>query len=512
LLTFVLLSVIILLVAEQVALNDYLDEIGTQVQSRSAVEALALCKYILRQFPKHLDTYRLMASVLVELRDPNGALDIYRRVLSADPENVDAHVGTAQILAARSQLEDALWYMERAFELAPTRADIRQDLSALYARAEGKPRGRLKLTRAALARLYVQEGLLPQAVREFRELSNETPSRYDVRVALAEALWRSEQTRQAAEVAQSLLDPLPYCLKANLILGTAWRESAIEESDGYLERAQALDPSNRVANQLLGDRSPLAPVQIRITRYEEAPPSPRLEREKDLPGVRERMAIEEANFEIPPLIAPDQVAPERDQELESADSLTLLSPAETANIDAEQELQPAAGGSAEDAPVINFDEPLAEREHPASPSETDSAPVDSWRETRQAEPGIVAENYLGEQPTEAKVASEIVDEALPSDTESPPSLQTTAFPSDEPSASVEESLPEEAAREAEAGTTPHEEEIPTWLSGVSEEAKAEDKRVEEEEMPPWLDGAKAEASAKPEPAPLKSRCQNGSRC
>ncbi len=445
-----------MLVAEQVALSDYLEEIGTQIRDHHAVEALALCKYVLRQFPKHLETYRLMASALVELGDTNGALDIYRRVLSADPESVDAYVGTARILDVRLQLDEALWYMERAFELAPTQTDIRQELLALYARAEGKPRGRLKLTRGALARLYVQEGLLPQAVREFREISQENPSRYDLRVALAEALWRTEQTRQAAEVAQSLLDPLPYCLKANLILGAAWRESAIEESEGFLQRAQALDPSNQVANRLLADRSPLPPVQIKITRYEdEEPPSPRPEGEKNIPGTGERMAIEETNFEIPPLVAPDQVAP-----------------------------------------AISFNEPPAELMPSSTTPETESALLDSAQEIREAEPG--------EPPVEAGPASESIDESSPGETEqeaeSIASLQPTVFPTDEPSSSVEESVPEETAQEAEAGTAPHEEEKPTWLSGVPEESKIADKLVEEEEMPSWLDGAKAEASTSPEPA------------
>jgi tetratricopeptide (TPR) repeat protein len=532
-------------VAQQVALSEYLEEIRTQIREHHAAEALAQCKHVLRQFPKHLETYGVMASALVESLDPNGALDLYGRVLSADPENIDAYVSTAQILEARAHLDEAVWHMERAFELAPTHADIRQELVRLYSQAEGKPHGRLKFTRGALGRLYVQEGLFPQAVREFREISQENPTRYDVRVALAAALWRAGQTRQAAEVAQSLLEPLPYCLKANLILGTAWRESALEESDGLLQRAQELDPTNQVASRLLGDRSPLAPTLITIARFDGKVPAPLSTKEEDILKTRERLAIEEANFDIPPLVATDETAPESAQGLAPTEEAPSPSaPEETFQV-MEQQTRPLLEGLTENtrpggtaaessaatelelgseeglpdwlteptdkfvedsgasketgAASLGFNESSEETITFTPLPETESEPAESAQEIHED----VSRNNLEIHHDELSIEAKLAPSGDSASTETAPEAgkvpsEMTSLPAGESTLTHAETSPEEATEEGEVSTAPQEKEVPMWLRGTPDEARAEEKGVEEEEMPPWLDGAKAEA-AKPNP-------------
>lgn len=309
-----------------------------------------------------------MAQALVVQGDESGALDLYRRVLGADPENADAYVGIARIFHNREQLEEAVWYMERAYELAPVQSKTRQELLRLYARLGGTPRERLKLTRGALGRLYVQEGLFAQAIREFREIASAAPSRYDTRVALAETLWRAGQTRQAADVAQSLLGSLPYCLKANLILGTAWHESGIEESETFLQRAQALDPSNQIAQKLLGERSPLRPVQAKVPRFVDGASHPLgSAEEKTTPATLEPVTAEKKSATIPsPIVlepAPELVESVSEPEPESTESVIAPEAKPSANA-VVQAPQPRESVSAPET-VETQEEALAEKtEHP----------------------------------------------------------------------------------------------------------------------------------------------------
>jgi len=61
---------------------------------------------------------------------------------------------------------------------------------------------------------------------------------------------------------------LPYCLKANLILADIWRETGRDEAGLYWRRAQALDPENRVAHELLGTSAgPVQEVMVPLLEF-----------------------------------------------------------------------------------------------------------------------------------------------------------------------------------------------------------------------------------------------------
>jgi tetratricopeptide (TPR) repeat protein len=147
-----------------VSLRDYGDEVRELVKADSNEEAIAICQHILRQYPKYVEAYRLLGEACLELGKPREAGDFFRRVLSADPEDVIAHVGLSMLFEDQEALDEAVWQMERAFELAPSNAEIRKELQRLYESRDGVERSRLKLTQGGLARLYVQGGLYPQAI------------------------------------------------------------------------------------------------------------------------------------------------------------------------------------------------------------------------------------------------------------------------------------------------------------------------------------------------------------
>ncbi len=255
--------------SDQVRLSAYSEAIQNLIQSERYDQAIALCQHILRYYPKHIATYRQMAVANLEKGDLHSAAELFRRVLSADPEDDVAYAGLAIIFERQALIDEAVWHLERAFELNPSHPDLRKELLRLYGERDDRPQTRLRLTPGALARLYVREGLFAQAVQEFRAILSQAPRRLDARLALAEALWHAGQMRDTTQICQEILQALPYCLKANLILAKVLQESGAEEAARYLQSAQALDPTNRVAQEIFGAQSPLRPAEVSVPQYVE---------------------------------------------------------------------------------------------------------------------------------------------------------------------------------------------------------------------------------------------------
>jgi tetratricopeptide (TPR) repeat protein len=264
----------------ETSLRAYCDEVKELIKADSHDQAIAICQHILRIYPKYLEAYRLLGQACLEKDMHSEAEDFFNRVLSADPEDFIAHVGLSMI-SEEKDLDEAIWQMERAFELASDNAEVRKELRRLYARRDKVEKPRLKPTRAGLGRLYARGGQLQQAIEELKGVLEEDEERVDIQVALAEALWRNGQRLEASELCSSILEKLPNCLKANLIWGEVWfhsdNEELKEEAVARLAIAQALDPENTVAQELFGHLSPLSPQVKEIPRLEDVAVAPEVE-------------------------------------------------------------------------------------------------------------------------------------------------------------------------------------------------------------------------------------------
>ena len=101
----------------KVSLRAYNREIEAMIDRGQLDEAVAHCQHILKTFPKHLETYRLLGKAYLEARRHADAIDIFSRVLTAEPNDFVAHVGMSIIRDEQDKLDDAIWHMERAYEV-----------------------------------------------------------------------------------------------------------------------------------------------------------------------------------------------------------------------------------------------------------------------------------------------------------------------------------------------------------------------------------------------------------
>ena len=492
---------------EQVTLTAYSDQIRDLIQHERNDEAIALCQHILRYYPKCVDVYSHLGQALLEKSRLADAKDVFRRVLSADPENMIAYVGLAVLLEQEQLIAEAVWHLERACELAPGHSELHQELQRLYHELDGRPRTRLKLTPGGLARLYMQEGLFAQAIQEWNAIVATDEKRFDARVALAQTQWLVGQLRAAAETAQALLQMLPYCLKANLILGVVWKEIGLAESEQYLQRAQELDPTNRVANAMFGARSPLPLAEPRVPRYVETVPTvPPAEAVVAAPVIEEAPPsepppIDTAVFQppvsvtdtgLPPWLvtpSPEIATPAVEETGETPDWLARLR--QTTAPPEEEIVAPSIAESEQLEAVGELETPALPEEESALPPwlaqvqrDEITTPVPEAPARAEELPPWLAQPV---QPTEPARAEELppwlaqpVQPTEPARAEELPSWLAQPVQPTEPARAEE--LPSWLAQPAQPTEPARAEELPPWIAQPAQPTEP----ARAEELPPWL--------------------------
>jgi tetratricopeptide (TPR) repeat protein len=226
----------------KVSLRAYNREIEAMIDRNHLDEAIAHSKHILKSFPKHLDSYRLLGKAYLEYKRYPDAVDIFSRVLVAVPNDFVANVGMSIIRDEENKLDEAIWHMERAFETQPSNAAIQGELQRLYARRDGVQLPRIRMTHGALAHMYVKGELYPQAISEIKSVLKEDPGRHDMQSLLARAYFHSGAKNDAAEAASAVLRSEPYSLDANRILVEILGTDHPENVQAYRQRVVELDP------------------------------------------------------------------------------------------------------------------------------------------------------------------------------------------------------------------------------------------------------------------------------
>src|SRR5258706_1301183 len=256
----------------KVALRTYNREIEGLIDQGGTNEAIAHARHILKTFPKHLETYRLLGKSYLESHRYEEAVDVFSRVLMSVPDDFVSHVGMSIINDEQNKLEDSIWHMERAFESQPSNAAIQGELQRLYGRRDGMEPPKVRMTRGALAHMYVQGELYPQAIAEIRAVLGQDPQRADMQVLLARAYFKSGQKADAADMCTQLLKRYPYCFDANRIMVELTPSSvgAAESTQVYRTRVGELDPYVAFSKGSVFQSNEVADAAVSLERLEYA--------------------------------------------------------------------------------------------------------------------------------------------------------------------------------------------------------------------------------------------------
>lgn len=245
----------------RVALSELRHRIGEAIEQRRFEDAMAMARLILREFPKNVHARRLLAEALWEAGAPEEAREHFESILQLDPEDFVSYAGLGLIAEQAGQLDEALAYLHRASELAPASEEVRAELLRLHQRKGLGDSASLKITRAALARIYARSDSPARAIPELRAVLAEQPQRLDLRLTLAELLFRQGYLAEAQQEAEQVLRAAPDSIKAQLILAAVAKAEGRDQNAAELfERVRAMDPLCEYAERLLGPQCPLPPT------------------------------------------------------------------------------------------------------------------------------------------------------------------------------------------------------------------------------------------------------------
>ncbi len=234
----------------QVTLRDYLQEIEDAISAERVDDALNKCQHVLVQLPEVLEVQRLLGEVYLAQGQVGDAQQSLDWVLTNDPENVIAYCDRALICERLSDFDTALDCYQQAYELSRGNSQIRQEFNTLSAKTGQQG---FMFSRAGLARLYMRGGLLPQAVQEWETVLSVSPDRLDARTGLLEACWREGLYDRTEQLANQILQDVPGCLKALLLLAHMTAPRDMHQAQELIQRVETLDPDLVIAQELFED-------------------------------------------------------------------------------------------------------------------------------------------------------------------------------------------------------------------------------------------------------------------
>lgn len=503
----------------KIPLRAYNREIEAMIDRGESNAAIAHCRHILKYYPKHIDTYRLLGKAYLESQRYAEAADVLQRILSAVPDDFISQIGMSIIREDEGNLDAAIWHMEKAFEAQPSNTAVQDELRRLYGRRDGVEPPKIRLTRGALVRMYARGELYQQAIAEIRAALAEDPLRVDLEVILARMYYLSGQTVAAIEVCSRLISKLPYCFEANRILAeTLPQTSRAEDAKIYQQRVFAMDPylaylpPNAISslevpeNAVTLDRLEIETIEEEAALPEWAQTAGvefKREEEEPLPDwfsqIKSGETIEEVSF--PPTTAPEPEIPTHFEE-QPPEPLVQVPEA------SEEETIPEWMREAGWAPAEKIDETV-EAGFNLPEEELEMGEIPDWLQE------IAPEETLSEKQPAEEQDADWLEKILPDEEDLNTQTPETSF-MEEIQFSAETSSAEEPFETAETEIPPSTE------FAIQEEAPQEELHIEEspifEEEPEWLKdlGALAEEPSQPEsesfaeeiPSPIENEVES----
>ncbi len=234
----------------QTTLRDYLQTTEDAISSGRISDALANCQQILQYYPNSLEVQRLLGEVYLAKGELAKAQQAFDWVITNDPENVIAYCSRALISERMSDYDTALDCYQQAYELSRGNSQIRSEFNQLSSKVGQQ---QFIFSRAGLARLYLRGDLLPQALQEWETVLTANPERLDARTGLLKTYWRKGLYDKVEQLAQQILNDVPGCLKALLLLAHVIHAQNMQMAQQLMEQARTLDPDMVMAQELFSD-------------------------------------------------------------------------------------------------------------------------------------------------------------------------------------------------------------------------------------------------------------------
>ena len=226
-----------------ISLREYNKQIEDLVENSQVEEAVAHCRHILKEFPLHADTRRLLGSAYLDARKYALAKDIFLQVLLAIPADFVANLGMSFIYTIEGDMEYAIWHLERAYEKNPNNIGIQDELKKLYTLRDGRAPDRINKTDGVLAYLYFNSGEYQKAESIIKQILLLDVTRREMKTLLARIYYQQGRLEQAAETSLQCLEHSLYNLEANRIMVKILQQSSNQQDiEIYRHRLQELDP------------------------------------------------------------------------------------------------------------------------------------------------------------------------------------------------------------------------------------------------------------------------------
>ena len=225
------------------ALRNYHRKIENLIENHNINEALSHCINIIQEYPKEIETYRKLGKIFLELPDMQIAERIFKILLAVYPDDFVANIGLSFLSEQAKNWDDAIRYMECAFEIQPANESLQDELKRLYNQRDGIEPAKIRLTRGALIKMYAHSKLYEQAIAEIKLGIYEKPGRIDFKLTLADMLWQSGKHIDAIQTCVEVISQLPYCWTANEILYKAFLNLDKDPKENYYrDRLIELNP------------------------------------------------------------------------------------------------------------------------------------------------------------------------------------------------------------------------------------------------------------------------------
>jgi tetratricopeptide (TPR) repeat protein len=206
--------------------------------------AIADLRTVLKNSPDSPPALTLLAVAQERTGAPGLALDNYRKLLQANPDNVMALAAAARIQIDQNQLDDAQKQLEHAHQLEAGNIEVTRLLVNVYSRKQLWPQA-MELCNALLINqktapigyhlaglVHARKHELPEAIDAFKKALEKEPRAIEPLQMLVNTLVANKQSDQAVSYLERHVQAHPEQGHAQILLGALYRQT------GNLARAE----------------------------------------------------------------------------------------------------------------------------------------------------------------------------------------------------------------------------------------------------------------------------------